>query len=387
VKQRHGCALAWLIALCACGRDPGPAGGGAVGPAGAGENAIRDDRLRAEALRRAAVWSEPPVPVAQADLRSNVAGPDGFRPTDEVACVFQPTDSKGYSPKFECLLPGGETVKVKHGRGSAEVFAEVAASRLLTALGFGADRVYVVAKVRCRGCPPFPYPRFRWLDSLLADRNRSQDFDWVAIERRAPGRPLEGESKQGWDWPELDAIDPGAGGADRAQVEALRLMAVFLNHWDAKAENHRLVCLAEQEAGHARTECARPLAFIHDLGKTFGPKGVHLDKWSESPIWMDPATCRLSMAALPYQGATFGEANISEAGRLFLAKRLGALSEAQIRDLFQGARFPDFKPAGGEAHPLEDWVGAFQRRAREITDRPPCPAIDRRHAQGGLPPV
>ena len=38
---------------------------------------------------------------------------------------------------------------------NGEVYAEVAATRLLWALGFGADRVYPVTVV-CKGCPEFP---------------------------------------------------------------------------------------------------------------------------------------------------------------------------------------------------------------------------------------
>ena len=41
------------------------------------------------------------------------------------------------------------------------------------------------------------------------------------------------------------SVDPSKGGAPRAHVDALRLLAVFLAHWDNKAENQRLVCLSE----------------------------------------------------------------------------------------------------------------------------------------------
>lgn len=373
MKGPSGPALAWLLALCCSCIGPGAPGvPPSWGSPHSKEDPIKGERLRAEALRRARVWSEPAVPISRADLRANPPGPDGFRPSDQVACRFWLTDSKGLSSKFQCILPDGDEIKVKYGRNNAEVFAEVAASRLLSALGFGADRMYVVAKVRCSGCPPFPYPRFRWLDALFEDKSRIRDFDWVAIERPAQGRPIEGESRVGWEWPELDRIDPSVGGASRPQVEALRLMAMFLNHWDAKAENHKLLCLADGETSDAVPDCGRPLAYLHDVGKTFGPKGVDLESWSSSPIWKDPTTCRVSMESLPYQGASFGEATLSEEGRLFLAQRLGQLSEAQISDLFAGARFPEFRRGGVASHPLDAWVAAFLRRVREIADRPPC---------------
>jgi hypothetical protein len=351
--------LPWLVA-CAAGEA-------------LGAEAIRDDRLRAEALRRARVWSDPAVPIPSADLGSSPPEPSSFRASDELSCRFRQMRSHGRSPKFQCVLADGEVIKVKYGRDNPEVFAEVAASRLLSALGFGADRMYVVARVRCSGCPLFPYPRYPWLDGLFANRSLVRTFDWVVIERPAPGVPIEGANREGWEWRELDATDAAAGGASPAQREALRLMAVFLSHWDGKAENHRLVC-PESEGGDPSAPCAEPLALIHDLGKTFGPRGVDLENWVASPIWKHAPTCRVSMESLPYRGASFGEASISEDGRLFLARLLEQLGESQIRDLFTGARFQDHAGSREAGHTVDDWVFAFRRRSREIVGRPPCPS-------------
>ena len=74
-------------------------------------------------------------------------------------------------------------VKVKYG--SAERHAEIAATRLLTALGFGADRMYLVPHLRCEGCPPFPFHTM-WELQLIHARtiiaphvmsHRSTDFN------------------------------------------------------------------------------------------------------------------------------------------------------------------------------------------------------------------
>ena len=138
-------------------------------------------RVRADALRRARVWTRPTPPVASADLAANPPGPDTFSPDASVPCTFVLRPSQGWSPKFECVLAGGEAVKVKYGHNSVEVFAEVAASRLLSALGFGADRMYVVREVRCLGCPRFPYPKVEVLDGLLRDPRRVSTFDLAAI--------------------------------------------------------------------------------------------------------------------------------------------------------------------------------------------------------------
>jgi len=50
-----------------------------------------------------------------------------------------------------------------------------------------------------------------------------------------------------------------------------------------------------------------------------------------------------------------------------------SLTGAQIHDLFAGARFQDFSANRAAGHTLDDWDDAFERRVREISERPPCP--------------
>ena len=215
----------------------------------------------------------------------------------------------------------------------------------------------------------YPYPKIEILDALRQGGRREVTFSMAAIERKLPGRAITAASK-GWTWPELERIDPAAGGSSRAEVDALRLIGVFLNHWDNKASNQRLVCLDE---GDAATGCAHPFAILQDVGETFGPRGVDLDGWTRTRIWADPATCRVSMKELPYAGATFAEVQITEAGRRFLGDRLQQLSHAQIVALFKGAHFADFVRQSEAGRDPENWAAAFEGRVEQIVDRPPCP--------------
>src|SRR6185295_8017982 len=114
------------------------------------------------------------------------------------------------------------------------------------------------------------------------------DFEWVGVERRLEGAEIEAGGQDGWAWHELDPVDPSRG-ANRAERDALRLVAVLLAHWDNKASNQRLMCLSPStpDAG----PCGRPFAYIHDLGATFGPNKINLDHWSKAPIWSDRARC------------------------------------------------------------------------------------------------
>ncbi len=329
------------------------------------------DRLRGDALRRARVWRAPAVPIASADLAANPSGVNAFAPTDEITCKFLLKDSGGVTPKFQCVLEGGEVVKVKYGRRNSEVFSEVAATRLLRALGFGADLVSVVKVVRCQGCPAFPYPRFEVLDAIQMDDARVTTFQTAAIERELPGLEIEGRTTEGWNFDELVQVSHRDGGASPAEVDALRLLAVFLAHWDSKAPNQRLLCPEGQDTVDPMG-CRAPLAMIQDLGKVFGPRGVDLAAWRDRPVWADPGRCRVSMKEMPYEGAGFADVEISEGGRALLASLLGQLRPEQIHALFLGARFPEFTDQDDAGREVGAWVAAFQKRAAQIASRT-CP--------------
>ena len=206
------------------------------------------------ALRRARVWSEPDTPIERAKLGDNPEGPEALAPNKAVSCFFRPGGVSGSTPKFDCELESGVKVKVKYGRENAEVYADVIASRLLGALGFPADRMYVVDRVRCYGCPADPFAGLQCVNDGGAiegcfpnlDETKYVEFDTAVIERPLKGRRVETRKERGWTWEELGKIDPAAGGAPRAHVDALRLLAIFLNHWDNKAKNQRLLCLGEE---------------------------------------------------------------------------------------------------------------------------------------------
>jgi hypothetical protein len=326
-------------------------------------------RLREDALARARVWREPATPIGAADFRSDPPGP--FQALDEIECRYQLKLTAGVTPKFHCVLRSGRVVKVKYGRANAEPRAELAATRLLSALGFGADRMYMMKRVRCVGCPVYPHPRWGLLNRLLARDSGHVDFEDVVVEDPMPGRSIEAGDKQGWAWYELEKVDPARGGASRAEIDALRLMAVFLADWDNKAINQRLVCLPGGDLPDGG--CNAPFAYLQDVGATFGPKGLDLEAWRATAIWADPATCRVSMKSLPFQGATFRDVLISEGGRRFLADELKQLRRPQVSDLFTAAGFADYVKASEAGRNVDNWVNTFEEQVRQIADRPPCP--------------
>ena len=342
----------------------------------AADKRVSDD-TRLEILERAQVWIPPAVPTPQARHADNPEGPDGFAADQMVDCRFEAHGVGGSTPKFDCRLPSGDVVKVKYGRDNPELYTEVAATRLMAALGFPADRMFVVGGVRCLGCPPDPFEALECLYGAPPQRcfaglnyDVAREFRPAVIERPLEGRRIETKRREGWGWNELELISPDEGGASRAEVDALRLMAVLLADWDNKPRNQRLLCLGEPEESN---ECGYPVAMVQDLGGTFGPFKLNLDGWRRERIWTDAASCLVSMRDLPYGGSSFHDVHISEDGRRFLAERLRQLSPQQIHDLFQGAGIASYSGNDDEARDIDNWVRAFAEKVQMIDRRPPCP--------------
>jgi hypothetical protein len=340
---------------------------------GAGNQAPLD--LRNLAMRQAKVWT--PTDISTVDLGANPPDATGLLSQPIVRCRYLDGPARGTTAKFDCVLPDGEVVKVKYGN-TGEIHAEIAASRLLAALGFGADRMYMVPRVRCYGCVRTPYYTMKVLDYVHArerlvrsvPEDSYTDFEWVAVERRLEGAEIEAGDRDGWAWHELDPVDPSRG-ASRAERDALRLFAMLLSHWDNKASNQRLMCLSPSTPEGA---CAQPFAYIHDLGATFGPNKVALEHWSRVPIWSDRGRCTVSMRQFPYSGGTFPDTQISEAGRRLIARQLGGLTERQLVALFTAAHFPEFHGGRGTAAEPKAWATVFLDKVRQIADAGPCPS-------------
>jgi hypothetical protein len=297
------------------------------------------------------------------DIRQGPHARRTFAFRETVTCDYVDKDLAGHSPKFACAADGDD-LKVKFGGGNAEVYAEVAATRLLWALGFGADRMYPV-RVVCRGCP----------DALpgILRANGEKVFDPAAIERKMPGDELEPDSS--WAWTELDAVDEKHGGAPLAHRDALKLLAVFLQHTDSKPEQQRIVC---RDGGQA-AGCAQPFMMINDLGLTFGganllnanSKAMNLVAWADTPVWKSDVGCvgNLSKSVT----GTLKDPVISEEGRTFLAGLLAQLTDDQITAVFAVARVtlrlrnPENVRSGFAT--VGEWVSVFKQKRAEIVQR------------------
>lgn len=332
-------------------------------------------------------------------------------PGSTFSCHFEtPGDElSGASPKFACSHDG-VVYKVKFlpdlsdPGSNRELYGEVAGSRLAWLLGLGADAVTPV-EVDCADCPRDPrHAADATFNPVTGYRGPG------AIEFKLPGAEIEASRSQrdveGWRFRELDAV-AGLEDADplpaRAEVDALRLFASLLQHWDCKADNQRLLCPPDAilTEGVNRDDddegvlvdtadlqhCMEPQAFIHDLGDSFGHDarflGFFVDKldlgaWSGTrPLRQDgDGVCWIdSDPNLLCDG--LGAETIGDAGRRFLVERLQALmtgrrgerSLSRLAAVFAAARVDRL----GDSP--EAWAAALAAKvdamaAMQCTERP-----------------
>ncbi|HET7220806.1 MAG TPA: hypothetical protein VFJ02_22290 [Vicinamibacterales bacterium] len=375
-------------------------------------------------LSHAVIWRDP-GPLTAADVRNGPAAPLPnaialARAGTPLECRFDARgeDMGGRTRKFLCKTSDGQSLRIKYfERGddaNREVFAEVAATRLLWALGFDADAVFPV-NVICVDCPEDPWtgkgPRAR--------------REYVAsYEARYEGTTIAPvpDPDHGWTFGELETAIAGLPAGElrtRQQMhfDALSLAAVLIQHGDRKRAQQRLVCRGaveptrgdvrevplEEREGTIAALFERPgapvcdgftVATLQDVGATFGGAGkttnkvkakMHLASWAERPVF-DPggahgaAGCRGRIAV---SGAAGNDARpdptISEAGRQFLAGQLKRLTPDLVRTLFELARVDQM----GERHEWRDrtsgrtytgidaWVAVFLDKVAQI-DRQRC---------------
>ncbi|MFL5812559.1 MAG: hypothetical protein ACJ763_03200 [Bdellovibrionia bacterium] len=323
---------------------------------------------RRELIRRAQIWF--PTPVSSMDLFAGPKDRDSFEFGQTVKCTYVKHDrGNGTSPKFYCRTDSGDEIKVRYGEDNNEIYAQVAASRLLWALGFVTNANYPV-RIQCYGCSDDPWDDPRFVPQTVT-------FEDATIERTIRAHEVceIGKTKQGWGWLELDTVKEELGGATRAQIDALKLLGVFMSHIDSRPNNQKLICpMDEVVTENEHKKCRKPLMYITDVGTTFG--GAHetvgfttlkLRHWKHWSIWADPRRCIADILPEGTNPQKLRYPKISEKGRRFLADLLAQLSDSQIRDLFRAARADRVKQYPGYAS-VDEWVEAFKFRRAQIVN-------------------
>jgi hypothetical protein len=321
-----------------------------------------DNDVRLAALRHSQVWM--PGDIASKNITLGPQDGNGFEPGAVVNCDYVEEKQSG-TPKFDCAISPDDTIRVKFGEENGEIYSEVAASRLLWALGFGADRVYPV-KVVCKGCPADPMKNHKKVEG-------TREFAFAVVERKLAGDEIELRKDSGWAWVELNFVDQTSGGAPLAHRDALKLLAAMIQHTDSKPQQQRLLCLDKTHGVPVQEDggCTHPFMMINDLGKTFGQatltnadrkSAVNFEAWSGTKMWKDEEAC-VAQLSKSFTGS-LEHPKVSEHGRQFLTDLLSQLTDQQLRDLFEVARFTTRDPTV----PVDDWVRAFKQKRDEIAN-------------------
>jgi hypothetical protein len=328
-----------------------------------------------------------------------------FHLNDKVICDFATPGSQmgGKTPKFACKVTRVESangkaqdltadmdeepIKVKFGANDNELYAEIASSRLLWALGYYADSWFAV-HVECHNCPADPV-------SGSGDK-ATRTFDAANVVRKADGHKMYEVAKadQGWSWKELDSLS----GRPIYEKDGLKLLGAFIQHSDNKPPQQRLVCdgvSVDQSTQPFTTTCRESRMIVQDVGATFGGGGsftsngsakMNLGQWSGKKVWKKAGTAAMAEADCPVCQAQLhkslsatdglGDPTISEEGRRFAAGLLCQLSDQQIEDLFKASRVAakpeyhngdgSFKNGMDEASIVKQWVEAFKKKREEI---------------------
>lgn len=329
-----------------------------------------DKAEREQLIRRSQVWQ--PIDAASLDLYRGPKDPSSI-PLDEVAasgrpleCEYIPwgpqnvkhTDSK--TPKFSCRLANGEKIKVKYDLNNREVFSEIIGTRLAWATGFLADPVYAVS-LDCKNCPRDPWA------AKDGETGAGQRYSLAAVERELPGRSIKVGDESGFDFKEIEKVSEAAGGAPRAHVDALKLLATLVYYNDAKPENQRILCPVEAITPDGR--CSQPFMMLDDMGATFlgsggflggSGKKANLKGWAKRSVFKDRA-CTGNVPG--DSNSTLRSPRISEAGRAFLAERLAELRKNRLADIFRAAHV---EQVPGEANSPEAWAAALEKKIDEI---------------------
>jgi hypothetical protein len=361
-------------AVLGCSGKYGPSINTPIKPAPREIDELSVDERRS-LLDRAQVFR--PIDTKGLDLLAGPRGKDGFPFDANVTCAFAYPDEplSGATPKFECEVGPKDVVKVKYGAQNGEVYAEVAASRLFWALGFFADRMYPV-RITCVGCPGDPH-RASTTEWRLGKPGKvgTMLIEPATIERKFEGESIEVPKFEGWSWLELEAVADNSVGATRAHIDALKLLAAFIQHVDSKPENQGLVCADEAvtEDRQGNESCSRPVLVVKDLGSSFAqasrvrfPK-MKLASWRGVKVWRDEKACQANLTSSIV--GTLSHPRVSEAGRRFLAARLSLLSDKQLLDLFTAARVERHaEKANGRPVTAADWVQVFKAKRDQIVN-------------------
>ena len=254
-------------------------------------------------------WSEP-TDLAQRDL---YAGPWGLEHAPDPAAAYDFVSRKkqgflffgSFSPGWDVKGPGGIEWSVKQG---PEAQAEVAASRLVWALGFHQPPVYFLEKWTLAGGPsPGEQTRARFRPDIDA---------------------LDKVGEWGWQSNPFRATAPHRG---------LLVMMVMLNNSDLKSSQNAIYDLEEPRGG------VRRWYVVRDVGHSFGETGKYrADRNDIVEFETEAFTKGVKDGKVEFNWSGFhGEllSDLTPADVRWTCERLARLTDRQWQDAFRAGGY------------------------------------------------
>jgi hypothetical protein len=294
------------------------------------------ERVGTGVIGDAVLWHEP-ADIASRDLFLGSGGEE-MKP-DLTNVVFEKEDTQGgYSVKYEVRDNAGKKWKVKLGN---EARPETASNRLLWAVGYVTETVYLAPCVHIKGAPK---PR--------KDVPRCEGDGFADARFEARGNNV----KRGdpWEW----KSNPFVG---KRELNGLLVMMALLNNWDLKTSNNVVLQVAKPD-GPTELQYV-----ISDMGATFGKTGGPIshsrnepEKYVKTKFVEGEKDGRLRFAYSGKQGGLFDQVSVADAK--WIGSLLAQLSDKQIEDAFRAA---DFKP-----EEMQMLVAEVKERINQLVNLP-----------------
>jgi len=279
------------------------------------------------------LWQDP-RPIAKRDLRWGSGAPDRA-PRPPFAFVEETTT--GTQPKVVAKDAAGVLWDVKFG---PEAHAEVAANRLVWALGYFVEEMYFVPDGAITGVSELG----RAANHIAADGM----FSKARFRRRDPALP---RMEMAWSF----NANPFLG---TRELSGLKILMTMIGNWDIEGDRNNAIVEAATTSGANERRY-----IVSDLGGTFGRMGArhtNHSKWQLAHYEGEGFIDRVDddEIELDYDGLEWNMQVVPRAHAQWFAELAGELTEAQVRQVFE--------TAGATPDEVNGFSAVFLRRVEAL---------------------
>jgi hypothetical protein len=258
------------------------------------------------------LWKDP-GDIASKDM---FLGPGGEAMKPDISNItFLKDEVGGYSAGFRVRDGAGNIWVAKLGK---EAQPETAASRFVWAAGYVSEIHYLFPCVHIKGAP-----------DKNVERCEGKGFANVRFEARPKNIKRQGAI---WSW----KTNPFVG---TKELKGLIVMMAFLNNWDLKDDNNKLIYVQGSDGAQNETQY-----IISDLGATFGKTGGFMSRsrndpedYAKSKFIEGVEGGRVKFAYSGKNSDLFKDITVEQAK--WVGDLLSRLSEEQLRDAFRAGNF------------------------------------------------